>query len=96
MPKPSEEITAWIATLTPANELAVRMALCLTNPWCQDDKLWQLRIAELQARFFKSRGDRERYEKRAAEMARDMNAAVREIKEQFAAPPTAPTEPPLR
>jgi hypothetical protein len=94
MPKPSEEILAWIATLTPANELAVRMAICLNNPWCQDDEPWQSRIAELQAKFFKSSGDRDRYERRAAEMARDMDAAVREMKEQFTAP--APTEPPLR
>lgn len=93
MPKPSEEIIAWIATLTPANELAVRMAMCLNNPWCQDDKPWQLRIAELQAKFFKSSADRERYESRAAEMARDMDAAVREMKAQFAAQPPAPTEP---
>ena len=94
MPKPSEEITAWIATLTPANELAVRMAICLNNPWCQGDKPWQLHIAELQAKLFKSPADRQRYETRAAGMARDMDAAVREMKAQAEAPPTTPTEPP--
>ncbi len=32
MPKPTEQIMAWIATLSPADELAVRMALSLANP----------------------------------------------------------------
>lgn len=94
MPKPSEEIVAWIATLTPANELAVRMAICMNNPWCLEYKGWQLRIAELQAKFVKSPADRQRYVARAADMARDMEAAVREMKAQAAAPPTTPTEPP--
>jgi hypothetical protein len=95
MPKPSEEIMAWIATLTPANELSVRMALHMNNPWCQEDKAWQLRIRELQAKLFQTPVDRERYESRAAEMARDMDAAVREMKAQAAAPPPAANEPPL-
>lgn len=94
MPKPSEEIMAWIATLTPANELAVRMAYCVSNPWCHDDERWQLRVQELQQQLFKSPSDRARYERRAAAMARDMEAAVREIQAQIEAPPPIPTEPP--
>lgn len=90
MPKPTEDITAWIATLSPADELAVRMALSLCNPWCRDDKPWQLRIADLEAQFIKSDEDRRRYQERAAKMARDMEGAVEEIKAQMAVPAAAP------
>jgi hypothetical protein len=94
VPKPAEEIMAWIATLTPANELAVRMALCLNNPWCQEDQGWQTHIRDLQAKLCRSPADRERYESHAAEMARDMDAAVREIQSQASAPQAPPPEPP--
>lgn len=93
MPKPAEEIMAWIATLAPADELAVRLAICLNNPWCREDKPWQLRIAELEARFIRSPADRARYDARAAEMARDMDGAMRIMKELAATPSPAPTEP---
>ena len=86
MPKPTEEILAWIATLTPADELAVRLAFCLNNPWCREDKPWQLRIAELEAQFIKSDADRRHYEERAAKMARDIESAVQEMKAQAATP----------
>lgn len=81
---------AWIATLSPAEELAVRMAMCLCNPWCREDKPWQLRIAELGAQFIKSDEDRQRYEERAAKMARDMDSAVQEIKAQTSIPAAVP------
>jgi hypothetical protein len=84
---------AWIATLSPAEELAVRMALCLNNPWCQEDKPWQLRIAELEAEFIKSDEDRRRYHERAAKMARDIEGAVEEMKAQTAIPAAAPNTP---
>lgn len=89
MPKPTEEILAWIATLSPPNELAVRMALCLNNPWCRANKPWQLRIAKLAATFIKSNEDRRRYEARAAKMARDIESAVQEMKAQTAVPAAA-------
>jgi hypothetical protein len=92
MPKPAEEIMSWIATLTPANELAVRIALCLNNPWCQEDSGWQQHIRDLQAKLCRSPADRERYQSRAIEMARDMDAAVREMQAQADAPPSAPTK----
>lgn len=84
---------AWIGTLSPANELAVRMALCQTNPWCREDKAWQLRIGALETEFIHSSADRARFAERAATMARDMDAAVREMKEQALAPPPVPSEP---
>lgn len=84
----------WIATLTPANELPVRMAFCHTNPWCRDDEAWQSRLRELQRELIKSPADQARYEARAAEMARDMEAALREIEAQIAVVPPSPTEPP--
>lgn len=90
MPKPTEQILAWIGTLAPAEELAVRMALARTNPWCQEDKPWQLRIAELQAQFIKTDDDRRRYEERAAKMARDFDGAVQEMKAQMSAPAAIP------
>ena len=84
---------AWIATLSPAEELTVRMAFCLSNPWCRDDKPWQLRIAELEAQFIKSSEDRQRYEERAAKMAHDLEDAVREMRAQTAIPAAAPNTP---
>ena len=84
---------AWIATLSPADELAVRMAYSLSNPWCQEDSPWQLRIAELEARFIRSADDRRRYEERAAKMARDFESAVEELKAQTAIPAAAPNTP---
>lgn len=93
MPKPSEKITAWIGTLSPADELAVRMAFSLSNPWCREDKPWQLRVAELAAQFIKSDEDRRQYETRAAKIARDMEGAVEELKAQTAIPATAPNTP---
>jgi hypothetical protein len=80
MPKPGEEIMAWIGGLAPADELAVRMALVLANPWCGKDERWQLRIGELQAELIKSPAEGKRYERRAAEIARDMDGAVRSMK----------------
>lgn len=77
--KPSETIMAWIGNLTPADELAVRMALCKTNPWCQQDPGWQQRIAELRKKLIRSDSGDERYERRAEEMARDMNRALRSM-----------------
>ncbi|HEX3973055.1 MAG TPA: hypothetical protein VHX19_17135 [Stellaceae bacterium] len=88
MPKPTEQIAAWIATLSPPDELAVRMALCACNPWCRDDRPWQLRVAELQAELIKSDDDRRGYEARAAKIAHDMEGAIEEMKAQ-AADPTA-------
>jgi hypothetical protein len=93
MPQPSGAIMVWIATLSPADELAVRMAMSLSNPWCAADSAWQHRIAELQAKLVKSTDDRRHYERRAAAMARDMEAAAREIKEQNAEPPPVPSNP---
>ncbi len=93
MQKPTEQIMAWIATLSPADELAVRMALSLSNPWCGEDRPWQLRIAELEARFIKSAADRRRYDERAAKIARDMEGAVQEMKAQAAVPAAAPNAP---
>jgi hypothetical protein len=93
VPKPTEEIMAWIATLAPADELAVRLAFCLNNPWCREDKPWQLRITELEGKFIKSDEDRRRYEERAAKMARDMEGAVKEMKAQTAVPAAAPNTP---
>lgn len=84
---------AWIATLSPAEELAVRMALRLDNPWCQEDKPWQLRIAELESQFIKSDEDRRRYEERAAKIARDIKGAVEEMKAQATVPAAAPNTP---
>lgn len=84
---------AWIATLSPAEELAVRMAFQLSDPWCRDDRPWQLRIAELEAQFIKSDEDRRHYEARAAKMARDMNGAIEEMKAQSAIPAAAPNTP---
>ncbi|HEY3916615.1 MAG TPA: hypothetical protein VGL83_02420 [Stellaceae bacterium] len=83
---------AWIATLAPPEELAVRMAICLNNPWCRDDNGWQLRIAELEARLVKSAADRQRFAGRAQQIARDMDAAVREMKTQAAGPAPVPME----
>ena len=79
--KPSEAIMAWIGGLAPADELAVRMALCKTNPWCEQDDGWQQRIAALAAKLIKSDADRERYEGRAATMAQDMDGALRSMME---------------
>jgi hypothetical protein len=79
--KPSEAIVAWIAGLTPADELAVRMALCKTNPWCEQDKGWRQHIDALAAQLIKSDADRERYEARAATMAQDMAGALRSMME---------------
>ena len=84
---------AWITTLSPPDELAVRMAFCLNNPWCREDKPWQLRMAELAEKFIKSDEDRRRYEERAAKMARDMEGAVKEMKAQTAVPAAAPNTP---
>jgi hypothetical protein len=93
VPKPTEEIMAWITRLSPPDELAVRMAFCLNNPWCREDKPWQLRMAELTEKFIKSDEDRRRYEERAAKMARDIEGAVQDMKAQTAIPaaPNAPT-----
>lgn len=84
---------AWIATLSPAEELAVRMAFALSNPWCREDKPWQLRVAGLKSIFIKSDEDRQRYEERAAKMARDIESAVEEMKAQTAIPAAAPNTP---
>jgi hypothetical protein len=82
MPKPSEAIMAWVEGLAPSDELAVRMALNLTNPWCSDDNGWQHRIGELRAKLIKSDDDEKRYRERAAEMARDMNSAIQSMMAQ--------------
>ena len=79
--KPSEAIMAWIGGLAPADELAVRMALCKTNPWCELDTGWQQRIAALAATLIKSDAERERYEGRATMMAQDMDRALRSMME---------------
>ena len=84
---------AWIATLAPAEELAVRMAFSRINPWCGEDKPWQLRIAELRAQFIKSDEDRRRYDERAAKMARDFEGAVQDLKAQMAIPAAASNTP---
>lgn len=84
---------AWIATLSPAEELAVRMAFSLNNPWCREDKPWQLRIAELEAQFIKSDEDRRHYDERAAKMARDIEGAVEELRAQTSVPAAAPNTP---
>lgn len=91
--KPTETIMAWIGGLAPPDELAVRMALCESNPWCAQDNAWQSRIAELQGTLIKSPAEREKFERRAAEIARDMDGAVRSMKATAAAP-TPPLEPP--
>ena len=93
MQKPTEQIMAWIATLSPADELAVRMALRLSNPWCREDRAWQLRIAALEAQFIRCDADRRRYDERAAKIARDMEGAVQEMKAQAAMPAAAPSVP---
>jgi hypothetical protein len=93
LPKPTEEIVAWIATLSPPDELAVRMAFCLNNPWCREDKPWQLRIAELETQVIKSDEDRRHYEERATKIAHDIEGAVQEMKAQTAIPATAPNTP---
>ncbi|HLI22109.1 MAG TPA: hypothetical protein VKV32_13370 [Stellaceae bacterium] len=85
---------AWIATLTPANELPVRMAFARCNPWCREDSAWQRRIHHLQAKLVKSPADQAGFDARAAEMACDMEAALREIEAQIAAAPSNPAEPP--
>jgi hypothetical protein len=90
VPKPSEQITAWIATLSPPDELAVRLAFTECNPWCRDDEPWRHRVTELQAALIKSDDDRRRYEARAAEMARDMERVVDEMKAQAADPSAVP------
>lgn len=84
---------AWIATLSPAEELAVRMAFSLRDPWCRDDEPWQLRIAELKAQCIKSDEDRRRHEERAAKMAHDIDGAVQDLKAQIAVPAGAPNTP---
>lgn len=53
---------AWIATLSPSDELAARMAFCLNNPWCQENKPWQLRIAALKSNQVRSDEDSRHYE----------------------------------
>ena len=83
---------AGVATLTPANELPVRMAFCHVNPWCRDDEAWQARLRELQQKLIKSPADEARFEARAAAMARDMESVLREIEGQIAAVPPSPTE----
>jgi hypothetical protein len=88
--KPTEQIMAWIATLSPPDELAVRMAMCELNPWCLQDKPWQSRLAELQAQFIKSDADRRHFEERAAKMAHDMEAEVENMKAQAADPTASP------
>jgi hypothetical protein len=93
LPKPTEEIMAWVATLSPTDELAVRLAFCLNNPWCRDDKPWQIRIAELESQLIKSDDDRRRYEERAAQMAHDIEGAVQEMKAQAAMPAAGPNTP---
>ncbi|HWE71808.1 MAG TPA: hypothetical protein VG328_01500 [Stellaceae bacterium] len=90
MPKPTEQIMAWIATLSPPDELAVRMALSESNPWCHEDKPWQRRIAKLQAELVTSEDDRRRYEERAAKIARDMEGAIRDLKAQATDPAAEP------
>ena len=84
---------AWIATLTPPDELAVRMALCERNPWCREDRSWQLRMTELRAELIKSDDDRRHYEERATKMAHDMKGAVQEMMDQAADPTAAPNIP---
>jgi hypothetical protein len=93
LPKPSEKIMAWVATLSPGDELTVRMAYSLSNPWCQQDTPWQLRIAALEAQFIKTDDDRRCYRERAAKMARDFESAVEELKVQTAIPAAAPNTP---
>jgi hypothetical protein len=93
VPKPTEEIMAWIATLSPSDELAARMAFCLNNPWCQENKPWQLRIAALKSNQVRSDEDSRHYEERAAKMARDIEGAVQEMKDQVAIPTAAPNTP---
>jgi hypothetical protein len=93
LPKPTEEILAWIATLSPPDELAVRMAFCLNNPWCLEDKPWQLRIAKLEAQFIQSGEDRRHYGERAAKIARDIEGAVQEMRAQAAAPAAGQNRP---
>lgn len=84
---------AWIGTLAPADELAVRMGIRLNNPWCHEDKGWQSRIDELSAQCIRSPADRAHYEQRAVEIAHDMEGAVRSM-QATAAAPTPPLEPP--
>jgi hypothetical protein len=93
VPKPTEQIMAWIATLGPPDELAVRMALSESNSWCREDKPWQIRLTQLQSDLIKSDEDRRRYEERAAKIARDMEGAVQEMKDQAAIPAAAPNIP---
>ena len=64
----------------------MRMALCLNNPWCREDSAWQHRIEELSATLIASPADRARYERRAAETARDMDTELRRMMAQFADP----------
>jgi len=84
---------AWIATLSPAEELAVRMAFSLRDPWCRDDKPWQLRIAQLKSQSIESDGDRRSYEERAAKMAHDIDGAVQDPKAEITIPAAAPNTP---
>jgi hypothetical protein len=84
---------AWIATLSPPDELAVRMAFCERDPWCREDKPWQIRVTELQSQLIKSDGDRRDYEERAAKMARDMDGAVQQMMNQAADPTALPNIP---
>jgi hypothetical protein len=93
MPKPPEAITVWISSLTPADELAVRMAFCINNPWCREDNPWQLRIEELTAQLIKTNEARRYYEDHAAKMARDIEGAVKDMQAQAAIPASAPNVP---
>jgi hypothetical protein len=77
--KPSEAIMSWIGGLAPTDELAVRMALCKTNGWCTQDEGWQRRIATLKAKLINSEAGEELYERRATEMAHDMDRALRSM-----------------
>jgi hypothetical protein len=93
MPKPTEAIMTWIATLTPADELAVRMAFSINNPWCREDKPWQLRVAELDGQLIKTEEARRHYGDSAAKIAHDIDGAVEDMKAQAAIPaaPNLPT-----
>jgi len=93
MAKPPEAITVWISTLTPADELAVRMAFCVNNSWCQEDKPWRLRIEELKAQLIKTDEARRYYDDQAAKMARDIDSAVKDMQAQATIPAAAPNVP---
>ena len=76
-----------------ADELAVRMAFCINNPWCQEDKPWQLRVDELKAQLIKTDEARRYFDDKAAKMAHDIDGAVKEMQTQATIPAAAPNVP---